>query len=156
MLFIAVALAFGIAAATQYSLGTAASIGPGYFPLLLSIVLALLGTAILLQGIRQRAHAPKPRAVVAVDRRACRALAFVLLANVAFGVLIGGIPALGLPPQGLIVSVYAVVFLASLASGEHRTKAALLLATVLALGSCAVFIVAMGLPVPAWPSYAPF
>ncbi|MFT4192653.1 MAG: tripartite tricarboxylate transporter TctB family protein [Comamonas sp.] len=152
LLFVVVALAFGVAAVRHYPLGSAASMGPGYFPLLLSGVLALLGVVALVQGLRMRAQRIEETAATPPRRFAWRPVFFVLLANAAFGLLIEGVPALGIPAGGLVVSTYAVVFIASWAGSEHRNGPALLLATGLAAGCYLVFIQAMGLVVPAWPS----
>ena len=46
IMFLAVGLAFAIGA-TTYSFGTSARPGPGYFPLLLGIILCILGAIVL-------------------------------------------------------------------------------------------------------------
>ena len=88
-----------------------------------------------------------------VGRWAWRPLFFVTLANVLFGVLLGGAPWLGLPPMGLIAAVYALVLVASLASRESRLKESLALATVLALGCWGAFVVGLKLPFQVWPAF---
>lgn len=151
LLFIAIGLVFGLGAVRNYPIGTASHMGPGYFPLLLSIVLTLLGIGTLIEGLKLSADAePAP---ADAPRYAWRPVFLVLLANAAFAVLLKGVPALGIPAQGLVVSTYAVVLIASLGGEEHHWGHALVLATVLAASCYFVFIRAMGLIVPAWPSY---
>ena len=50
LLFAAIGLATAIVA-SEYPLGTMRSIGPGYFPIMIGIVLALLGAGVAYQGI---------------------------------------------------------------------------------------------------------
>ncbi|GEQ78121.1 membrane protein [Comamonas testosteroni] len=150
-LFIAIALAFGIGGIKQYPIGSAASMGPGYFPVLLSSVLMLLGIAALAQAARMRAR--NSEATSDTGRHSWRPVVFIVLANMTFGILLEGAPSIGLPAQGLIVSIYGVTFIASLAGREHRTGQALVLATVLAACSYLIFIKLLGLTVLAWPSY---
>ena len=50
LIFLGFGAAFGYAA-TGYPLGTAFRMGPGYFPLVLAGVLALLGVAIVVKGV---------------------------------------------------------------------------------------------------------
>jgi len=152
LLFMAIGLAFGWGAVSRYPIGTAASMGPGYFPLLLSGVLLLLGLAAVLQALRLRGRQPRELDASA-PRHALKPVIFILLANIAFGVLLTGIPALGIPAQGLVISIYAVTFIASMAGEEHCHGQTFVLATVLAAGCYLIFIQGLGLTVPAWPDY---
>jgi len=134
--------------ATNYTIGEGARMGPGYFPLMLGILLAVLGlivtfTALVVEtedGERVGAIAWKP-------------LVFIIGSNIVFGICLGGIPKLGIPSLGLIVGIYALVFIASLAGEEHRTKEVIVLATVLAILSYVAFIVLLNLQFPVWPAF---
>ena len=84
---------------------------------------------------------------------AWRPLVFVIGANLAFGALLVGVPALGIPAFGLIVAIYALVLIASYARKEANFKECLILATVLAVGSYVVFVWALSLQFPVWPSF---
>src|ERR1700674_5593159 len=56
-------IAFGLAAiiiAANYPLGTAARMGPGYFPRILGILLILLGSALALRALKLKGE-PLPR-----------------------------------------------------------------------------------------------
>lgn len=134
--------------ATTYSVGEAARMGPGYFPLLLGVILALMGVVITFQGF-VKGHPDGDR----IGRIAWRPLGFILGANVAFGVLLAGLPSLGVPAFGLIVAIYALTVIASLAGDDFRPKEVAVLATVLAVGSYGVFIKLLGLQFPVWPAF---
>jgi hypothetical protein len=84
---------------------------------------------------------------------AWKPIAFVLGANVVFGILLGGLPSIKLPSMGLIVAIYALVFIASLASEKFKVRDVFILATILAIGSYAAFIMLLKLQMPVWPMF---
>ncbi len=134
--------------ATSYSVGTGARMGPGYFPLLLGIVLAVLGAGILFYSLVEHTEDGEP-----VGKFAWRPIVFVLGANVAFGILLAGLPSLGVPAMGLILAIYALVIIASMAGDHFVLKDVLILATILSLGSYLAFIVLLKLQMPVWPTF---
>lgn len=134
--------------ATGYTVGNGARMGPGYFPLLLGIVLAVLGALITFYSfVEHTGDGDK------VGAFAWRPIVFILGANVVFGVLLGGLPSLGVPPMGLIAAIFALVFIASHAGGAFAVKEVTLLATILAVGSYLAFIVLLKLQMPVWPTF---
>ena len=147
LLFTVLGIGFAWGAST-YQVGDAARMGPGYFPLLLGVILALMGAVITFQGFVKGHPDGDP-----IGRIAWKPLGFILGANVAFGALLAGIPAWGLPAFGLIVAVYALTFIASLAGEEFNAKEVLILSTILAVGSYLVFIKLLGLQFPVWPAF---
>jgi len=134
--------------ATSYSVGTGARMGPGYFPLLLGIVLAVLGASILFYSLVEHTEDGEP-----VGKFAWRPIVFVLGANVAFGILLAGLPSLGVPAMGLILAIYALVIIASMAGDHFVLKDVLILATILSVGSYLAFIVLLKLQMPVWPTF---
>jgi hypothetical protein len=134
--------------ATSYSVGTGARMGPGYFPLLLGIVLAVLGAGILFYSLVEHTEDGEP-----VGKFAWRPIVFVLGANVAFGILLAGLPSLGVPAMGLILAIYALVIIASMAGDHFVLKDVLILATILSVGSYLAFIVLLKLQMPVWPTF---
>ena len=80
-------------------------------------------------------------------------LIFIILANLAFGVLLGGLPGIKLPSMGLIAAIYALNFIASMAKEGWKVKSTFILATVLALGSYLTFVLLLKLPIPVWPAF---
>jgi len=84
---------------------------------------------------------------------AWRPLGFIIGANLVFGVLLGGLPSIGLPSMGLIVAIYALTLIASLAGDQFSLKGVLILATALSVGSYLAFVVALNLQFPVWPTF---
>jgi len=147
LMFLVVGVAFAIGA-SEYEIGTAAHMGSGYFPRMMGVLLALLGVAIAVTGlVRQGADGDK------IGKWAWRQIFFVLMANFAFGILLVGVPALHIPQFGLIVAIYALTFIASFGGHSFNAKEVGILATVLAVGSYACFVLALNLQFPVWPSF---
>lgn len=147
LMFTAVGAAFAWGA-TSYKVGTGARMGPGYFPLMLGLLLVVLGLAVAVSALAKGAPNGDP-----VGRWAWKPLGFVLGANVAFGILLGGLPSIGLPAMGMVVAVYALTVIASLASDEFKLKSVLILATCLNVGSYLAFVVLLKLQFRVWPSF---
>jgi len=147
MLFSAMGIAFAIGA-TNYNVGTGARMGPGYFPIMLGVILAFIGVVIMLTGLKGNASEE-----ARIGRWAWRPLGYIIGANLLFGVALGGLPRLHIPALGMIVGIYALVIVASMASDTFRWHRVLILATVLALGSYLAFIVLLNLQIPVWPSF---
>ena len=147
LLFMTVGGAFAYGA-TTYQVGTAARMGPGYFPLLLGVILALMGAVIAVRSFI--AGTPDGDHIGAI---AWKPLLLVLGANVAFGALMIGVPSLGIPQFGLVVAIFAQVGIASLAAERFVLTEVLVLAAILAVGSYAAFVVLLGLQFPVWPSF---
>ncbi|MBS0428425.1 MAG: tripartite tricarboxylate transporter TctB family protein [Proteobacteria bacterium] len=143
--------AFGVAfawGATTYNVGTGARMGPGYFPLIVGVLIAIMGALITAKSMIVETEDGEP-----VGRIAWKPLVFIISANVLFGVLLGGLPSIGLPPMGLIVAIYALTFIAGLAGDKFSVKASAVLATILAIGSYLAFVVALKLQFPVWPTF---
>lgn len=135
-------MAFGLFFAgfgTQYSIGTAIRIGPGYFPTALGVIVILLGTVILVGGLSAKATAEK------VDKLNWPTLLLILGPIVLFGLL--------LKPLGLIVSLLILIAISSYASHEFSWKATLINAAVLILICVVVFVWGLKLEFPLWPSF---
>ena len=147
LMFMGVGIAFAWGA-TEYSVGSGARMGPGYFPLVLGALLALIGTAIALKAL-----VVKTLDGDKIGAWAWRPLCFILGANVVFGILLAGLPSLGIPAMGLIVAIYALTFIASLAGTEFNAKGVFVLATILAVASYVAFVWALKLQFPVWPSF---
>jgi Tripartite tricarboxylate transporter TctB family len=147
LMFTLVGITFAIGA-TNFTVGNAARMGPGYFPLLLGIVLTGLGILVTIQSFKSKATDGDP-----VGRLAWRPLGFIIGANLAFGVLLVGVPALGIPAFGLIIATYALVLIAGYARPNCSLKESVILATILAVGSYGAFVYALKLQFPVWPAF---
>ena len=147
LMFTIVGAAFALGA-REFDVGTAARMGPGYFPMMLGILLAGLGVIVTIQSFRKGGADGDP-----VGAIAWRPLCFVLGANLLFGALLVGVPALGIPAFGLIVALYALVIVAGFAQAGGSIKQSLVLATVLAVGSYGAFVYMLNLQFPVWPAF---
>jgi hypothetical protein len=134
--------------ATTYNVGEGARMGPGYFPLMLGILLAVIGAAITFTSLVVEAEGGGK-----IGKWAWKPLFFIILANVVFGILLAGLPSIKLPAMGMIVAIYALTFIASMAEAGWKFKTTLILATVLAIGSYLAFVVALKLQFPVWPAF---
>ena len=122
--------------------------GPGYFPLVLGVLLAALGGFILFESLILETEDGEK-----IGKWGWRPLFFVILANLSFGLCIGGLPSVGVPALGLVIGIYALTFIASLGGGRIKLRATLILATILAVGSYVAFIVLLKLQLPVWPAF---
>jgi hypothetical protein len=147
LMFMGVGVAFAWGAST-YTIGNGARMGPGYFPLVLGVLLAILGIAITFTALVVETEDGDK-----VGKFAWKPLFFIIAANLVFGASIGGLPLIGLKPLGLIVGIYLLTYIASHAGEEHNFKEVAVLATILALLSYVAFIVLLKLQFPVWPAY---
>lgn len=147
LMFLVVGIAFAWGA-TNYTIGEGARMGPGYFPLVLGILLAIIGAGVMFTSLVVETEDGEK-----VGSIAWRPLGFIIGANVLFGIMLGGIPKLGIPAMGLIVGIYALTFVAALAGKEFKAKEVAILATVLAVLSYVAFVWALKLQFPVWPSF---
>ena len=104
--------------------------GPGYFPLILAIVLVLLGGVVLVQSMRISGEPIGPIAL--------RGIAFILPAPIFFGLTVRGL--------GFAPSLFLTALIAAFASSRMKPPMALLLAAAITLFSVIVFSYALGLP----------
>ncbi|MGH8831070.1 MAG: tripartite tricarboxylate transporter TctB family protein [Polaromonas sp.] len=147
LMFMGVGVAFAWGA-TTYNVGEGARMGPGYFPLMLGILLTVIGV-----GVTFTALVVETEGGDKIGKWAWKPLFFIISANVLFGILLAGLPSLKVPAMGLIVAIYALVFIASMAEAGWKFKTTLILATVLAVGSYLAFVVALKLQFPVWPAF---
>jgi len=138
VMFIVFGLLF-MALSRQYQIGTAAKMGPGYFPMILGGLMAFLGLLVVLPSIRARTPALK------VDRMDFRSNAMVLLAVIAY--------ALALPKLGFIVAVFLLILISAMASHEFRLKETLISSVVLLVFSWLVFVKGLELQFPFLPTF---
>ena len=147
LLFTAVGVVFAWGA-TKYSVGTGARMGPGYFPLMLGILMAILGGVITFKALVVETEDGDK-----VGSWAWKPLLFIIAANLLFGLMLGGLPSIKFPAFGLIAGIYALTFVASLAGEEFKFKEVAVLATILAVMSYLAFIVLLKLQFPVWPAF---
>ncbi|MDA7416428.1 tripartite tricarboxylate transporter TctB family protein [Xenophilus arseniciresistens] len=147
LMFVLVGIGFAWGA-TTYNVGNGARMGPGYFPLMLGILLAVLGLLVVFTSLVVETADGEPIGTIA-----WKPLILIISANLIFGVLLGGLPGIGLPAMGLIIAIYALVLVAGLAGPNPSLKLSLILATILAVGSYLAFIVGLKLQFQVWPTF---
>jgi hypothetical protein len=134
--------------ASEYPLGTMRSIGPGYFPIMIGVLLALLGTGIAFQGLSS-SGAVDPAGEHTASRAeqddgiAIRSLVMITVAVAAFGLMVR--------PLGLAIATVTLVTLAALAGREFRLLRVVSLSAGLIALSWITFIYLLGLPMTLWP-----
>ncbi len=131
LLFIALGLLFAWQT-QELPMGTAVRMGPGYFPLLLSGLLGLLGLIILINGLRFPGEMP--------SGIAWRAVIIITGAVVFFGFAVR--------PVGFLPALGITVFVAATASRLFTFKTAIANTVVMVIFAWAVFIKGLGLPIP--------
>jgi hypothetical protein len=146
-MFITVGSAFAIGS-SNYAIGSGAKMGPGYFPLILGVLLTLLGAVIAVKALITPTEDGDK-----IGAFAWKPLFFIILANVVFGACIGGLPAVGLPPLGLIPGIFLLTAIAAYAGNDFRIKEVLVLAVILSVISYLAFIVLLKLQFPVWPAF---
>lgn len=137
-LFLAVALLY-LGIALDYDPGSAARMGPGYFPRMLGGLLAMLGIAIML-------GAAKPHATIEhLDGWDLRSLAWITGSILLFAFLLN--------VAGFIVALVALLLVASRASHEFTWRGATATTVVLTLLAVAAFYYGLGLQFDLLPSF---
>jgi hypothetical protein len=134
-------VAFGTATAvfsTKYPLGSAARMGPGYFPMALGILLTGIGAGLVLRSLASAAGGNVGRVDLWLALR-------LVLALVIFGLL--------LERLGLAVTAFATVLVAAHAGHEFRWRESLAAALALSAASWLIFVALLKQPIPVWPRW---
>jgi hypothetical protein len=139
LMFVTVGLAFAWGA-TNYSFGSSARPGPGYFPFGLGILMALLGAVVLFKALTIETEGGDP-----IGAFAWKPLGFIVGTVAVFG--------WALPHLGMVVALPILVVIAALAGDEFHWGEALANAAVLTAGSWVIFIWGLKLSIPLWPAF---
>ncbi len=126
---------FAIMEARHYPLGTAASMGPGYFPLVLGGILILFGLVISGRSLWLSGETLKPLAL--------RPILLITIAVLAFALL--------LEPGGVALATLALITISSLGGSEFRLREMVLIYLGLAALAVGLFVYGLGLPFKVWP-----
>lgn len=138
VMFFVVGIGFALGA-TNYSMGTAARMGPGYFPFWLGVLMSALGALIAFGSATSKAND------VELEKFDW-GITVVLLGSVALsGVFLNYL--------GVYISVFLLVFLSSYASHVFSWKVAALNGLFLVVFVWLAFIKGLGLIFPLWPSF---
>jgi Tripartite tricarboxylate transporter TctB family len=118
----------------ELAFGTAARMGPGYFPTLLSILILAIGIIVGIRGLTAEGPPIEPVQL--------RPIAMIIAAILIFGVLIDVV---GLALTALLLTVFAAY-----ARREVKLTETILLGAGLAAFTVVVFVYLLGQPLSAW------
>jgi Tripartite tricarboxylate transporter TctB family len=138
LLYMVLGAAFAIGA-TRYQIGTAARMGPGYFPLGVGLALFLVGLAVFGAAILRTA------AQTSLGTWPLSQLAIVLVSVVLFGLLI--------EPMGLLIAIPVLIGVSSLAHHEFSWRTMIIAILVLVPLAWAVFVLLLGLQFQVLPYF---
>ncbi|WEF23563.1 tripartite tricarboxylate transporter TctB family protein [Paracoccus sp. S3-43] len=130
LLFMAIA-AFFAWQSLGLEMGTSIRMGPGYFPMVLSGLLFLLGAIILVKAFGRADDEP-------FGAVAWRGILFILPAPIFFGLTVRGL--------GFVPALFITTLIATQASVRMRPLAALILAVAVTILSTLIFSYGLGLP----------
>jgi hypothetical protein len=131
-------IAFGGAAcviALNYAMGTAARMGPGYFPRVLGLLLCALGALLVLRSFKLQG--------VPLSFPTFKPIAIVLGSVMLFGLVVN--------KAGLVIATLLLVLVSSTASHEYRWRESIVAAIALAVFVVVAFRYGLGLQLPTWP-----
>lgn len=135
-------MAFGIlfvGLSQQYTLGTAAKMGPGYFPTALGILMAILGLIVAIGAFA------KGNVITELSKVGWRELGMVLGAV--------GLFALTLPTLGLMIALILLIAVSAYASHEFSVRDTVIAIIFLMILSYVVFVWGLELQFPVWPKF---
>ncbi|QWE12162.1 tripartite tricarboxylate transporter TctB family protein [Polynucleobacter sp. AP-Titi-500A-B4] len=138
VMYMVIGLFFTIVA-TNYPMGTAAKMGPGYFPFCLGILMTALGLLVLLQSLSAKA------AIEAIPKFNWRIIAQITGSVVLYGLL--------LPRMGFLIAVVVLVLVSASASKEFTWKGSLINASFLVAFTYSVFVMGLKLQFPLLPVF---
>lgn len=138
VMYMVIGLFFSIVA-SNYSMGTAAKMGPGYFPFYLGILMFLLGLLVAVKAFSAKA------AIEAIPKFNWKIIAQITGAVVLYGLL--------LPRLGFLIAVVVLVFVSASASREFTWRGTALNAAFLVTFTYSVFVVGLKLQFPLLPVF---
>ena len=139
LMFVVVGVVFAVGA-TSYPMGSSAKPGAGYFPLILSVLMAILGAIVLFKSLTIETEGGDPIGAIA-----WRPLIVIVAAIAVFGATINWL--------GLALAVPILIVISSLAGEEFNWTGVLITCVVLTVFSWLIFIVGLKLTIPLWPKF---
>ncbi|MDE2298923.1 MAG: tripartite tricarboxylate transporter TctB family protein [Burkholderiales bacterium] len=139
LMFLVVGVVFAVGA-SNYSMGTSAKPGAGYFPLILSVLMAVLGAVVLFKSLTIETEGGDPIGAIA-----WRPLIVIVLSIAVFGATINRL--------GLVLAVPILIMISSLAGDEFKWLGVILNSVVLTAFSWLIFIYGLKLTIPLWPTF---
>jgi len=118
-----------------YDIGSARRMGPGFFPVWIGVILAVLGAILAGRGFFRKG--------IPIDGWARTPALLVTAGTVLFAAIVNS--------AGLFPATFLLVMVTTYASSQFRWLPSLVLAFALAGFCTLVFIVALGVPLPIMP-----
>ena len=137
-MYMVIGLFFTIVA-TNYQMGTAAKMGPGYFPFYLGILMIFLGLLVAVKALSAKA------AIESIPKFNWKIIAQITGAVILYGLL--------LPRLGFLIAVVVLVFVSASASREFTWKGTAINAAFLVTFTYSVFVVGLKLQFPLLPIF---
>lgn len=127
LLAISAVFAYGL---FELPIGTAYRMGPGYFPMVLTIMLTICGLVILANGLLSDGEA--------IGTIPWRGLIIVTASVALYGATLKGL--------GMVTALALTVFLSTFAGRGWNAKTAIAITVVLVVSCVAIFVKGLGLP----------
>lgn len=122
--------AFFVWHSLDLDIGTSMKMGPGYFPLVIAILLILFGAIIVAQAFRVGGEP--------LGDIAWRGMIFILPSPIFFALTVRGL--------GFIPSIFLTALIASMASLKMKAPMALIISACVTIFTTLVFVKGLGLP----------
>ena len=139
LMFLVVGVVFAVGA-TNYSMGTSARPGAGYFPLILSVIMSILGAVVLFKSLTIETEGGD-----AIGAFAWRPLIVIVVSIAVFGA--------ALPRLGMFTTIPLLIIMVSFAGDEFSWKGVIANCIVLTAGSWVIFIWGLNLTIPLKPAF---
>ncbi len=133
LLFILIGAA-GLVFGRDLAFGTGRSMGPGYFPTIISSLIVLIGVITALKALVIEGPSIEPIRL--------RPVVLLLASVLVFALTIG--------VTGVIVSALALLFLAAYARRDVNALETLIFAVIVTAAVILLFVYALGQPLPIW------
>ncbi|MFC7529850.1 tripartite tricarboxylate transporter TctB family protein [Actinoplanes sp. GCM10030250] len=124
-----------VAGSLGYDRGTLLRMGPGYFPLLVGVIVTVLGLAVVVKGLIAGERIP-------FEKVPWRAVVLIVLAVAFFGFFVRR---LGFVPTSMVTAL-----LTAFASERVRPLTAIAVAAGLTVAATLIFVVGLQLRIPLW------
>ena len=138
LMFIAIGVVF-VVGAYNYQMGTAARMGPGYFPRILGAIMAVLGVIIAGIGLKNQAK----MATEAGIGWTWKPMLIVTVAVVLFGAT--------LQPLGMIIAISLLTFISGMAAHDKNYRELAIVTVIMCLLCAGVFVWGLKLQMKLFP-----
>ncbi len=138
LMFITIGVIFTVGA-YNYTMGTAARMGPGYFPRILGVMMTALGVLIAAIGLKNQAQAAASDGI----GWTWKPVFILTLAVVLFGAV--------LQPLGMIVAIILLTFISGIAAHDKNYRELAMITVIMCLFCAAVFVWGLKLQMKLFP-----